>query len=173
MVIPRTAVLDVGAAGSFSYSSFIYTDKRDACFWEWLEPGHPTYVWSWTNKELLVSFQSLTNSERYYNPQTLPLEYNKWLFIGVSYDTKNWKLTVKVNNNVRQFDITKKNLAKTTSQAIYVGKRPGTDSTALRSYFRGRMSCIMLHKVALTPENMEAIKSYCLAYTLSTASGKC
>jgi hypothetical protein len=165
MKIARTALLDVGATGSFAYTSFINTDKSTACLWEWTDQ---TYVWSWTYKELVANFPSRVNTQRYYNTESLPLEYNKWLFIGVSFDVVKWKLVLKVNDNVKSFNVSPRNLARTTASWIHLGHRSGSGSIEQKSYYRGRMSCVMLYNVALTPEEMERAMRFCLDYYPTT-----
>jgi hypothetical protein len=166
MEIRTSSVLDVDARGSFSYAGFVKLNRTEGYLWVWSNPGLPSSILI-RHKRLHVFLQQHDPSNGSTNPTSPHIQLNKWLFIGVSYDYRNFLLRLKINEDDHVFAMPR-HLLRTASSVVYVGKQSSEALSEIKT-FRGSMSCLMLFDVALTHSDMERVRAYCLAYN---AEGK-
>jgi hypothetical protein len=160
--VVRTALLDVGLGGSFSYASYVYPTKPDMCFFEWTDSPFGPYIWI-LKFEVLVCLNdrsSSTTAAAIYRNTKFPLKQNSWNFVGVTYnyDTATFHFTVgDTTIAVKKTQVK----AKTNVPFVYIGHRP-SGFYSDKSAFMGKMACVMLWNKVLTEDEMKRVKQFCL-----------
>ncbi|XP_064626600.1 uncharacterized protein LOC135487130 [Lineus longissimus] len=165
--ITRTPMLDVGVNGSFSYSAYVYSTKTTGCLLEWDPMGsvgtHGLMFWIWPNSEFFIHIPG-TGTGPHGTGSNIPelaVTLNDWHFVAASYNYQTGQLIMKVDSWLWTKSKIKRH-AKTDSSFLWIGKRTREKSIPEQSWFEGRMSCVMLFNQALTEDNLEELRTYCL-----------
>jgi hypothetical protein len=117
------------------------------------------FFWIWPNTKFAIHIPDSTSTTS-YESRPLPMTLNAWHFFAASYNYNTGKLTMKVDSDTWTVDAPKMH-ARTKVPLVYIGRRYRSTSIS-ESWYKGKMSCVMLFDQALTADKMEEARKYCL-----------
>ena len=136
---------------------WIYPEKTDGPIFHY---GTTTrwgiHFWTVIDGKLFVRF--VKRGYNYRTPHLLtaqPLALNQWHYVGASYDYNSGIARLWVNGQ----QVVEQNIGADTPLASQDHVRMGASEVDTSRFFKGRITAMQVYNVALTAEQINAIKS--------------